>query len=196
MANKHIDAILLAAGSSSRFGSDKRLHQIDGVPMLQHSIATLIDRVRFVLVVLRLSDKKSLPDLLGGFVQDQRIKTVFIEQPERGMGSNLAQAVRQLPDDCAAVLISLADMPFLKNETVKKVVAAYQPEKIIVPVRVDENSERHRGHPVLFTRCFFAELECLQGDRGARVILQAHAGAIEELVLDDDGILRDVDVLM
>lgn len=186
-----IDAIVLAAGSSSRFGSDKRMHAVDGVPMLQRILETIAGAVRTVHVVLRDEDRYRVADLLGPFASDSRIRPVPLPEPELGMGSNLARAVAGLPEDCDAVLVMLADLPWLQASTVASVVAACQPSAIVVPV----TQTARRGHPVLFGRAFFPALQQLSGDAGARGVLQQHAGAVVELPVQDEGVWRDVDVM-
>lgn len=189
-----MDAILLASGSSSRFGSDKRLFLIDGVPMLQRAIAVIIDAVRSVTVVLKCGDVESLPLLLGSFFADRRVIPVFLDNPAAGIGNNLARSVQQLPDDCDGVLVMLADMPYVQSQTVQAVVNAYESGKIITPVWIGGNDKEQRGHPVLFAKQFFSELVLLDGDVGARAVLQQYAQSVISLPVSDAGILRDMDV--
>lgn len=80
-----IDAIVLAAGNSSRFGADKRIFLVDGVPMLQCAITAIVDAVNSVAVVLKSSDRDALPQLLGAFFTDQRVIPLFLDKPEAGM---------------------------------------------------------------------------------------------------------------
>ena len=185
-----LDAIVLAAGASVRFGSDKRLFPVDGVPMLQRAIAAVIDSVAAVHVVLCDSDAGRLPSLLGEFQSDSRVQPLLLDQPGRGMGSNLARAVAALPAGSDGVLVMLADLPYLQAATAGVVVAAGQAGTIVVPVLGDGGQ---RGHPVLFARDFFPALRQLQGDSGARQLLQQHRGKVLEVVVQDEGILRDID---
>ena len=188
-----VDAILLAAGSSSRFGSDKRCYPIDSVPMLQSTLAAIVNAVCSVTVVLKHNDVDKLSLLLGSFSTDKRIIPLFLDQPEAGIGSNLAQAVQQLPDDCDAVLVMLADMPYVQFKTVKTVVDAYENGRIIVPVFIGDDGVEQNGHPVLFAKQFFPQLVLLKGDVGARTVLQQYAKAVTFLPVSDSGILRDID---
>ena len=188
-----IDAIVLAAGNSLRFGADKRLFLVDGVPMLQSAIAAIIDAVNSVSVVLKSSDRDALPLLLGDFFTDKRVIPLFLDKPEAGMGSNLAQAVANLPAACDGVLVMLADMPYVQSQTVQAVIYEYEAEKIVAPVFWGENGVEQQGHPVLFSSQFFPELAQLSGDNGARSVLRQHASAVISLPVSDAGILRDID---
>lgn len=188
-----IDAILLAAGNSLRFGGDKRLHAIDGRSMLQHTIAAIVGAVNSVTVVVKHSDRNNLPKLLGNFFTDSRIRTLLLDYPEAGIGSNLAVAVKSVSGKTDGVLVMLADMPYVQSKTVHAIVDAFCSERIIVPVCMDSDGRQRNGHPVMFARCFFQELELLQGDTGARSVLQRNTESIIYLSVSDDGIFRDVD---
>lgn len=192
--SNNIHAVVLAAGASERFGSDKRLYVVDSLPMLQRAVAAVIDSVHSVQVILKTSDAGQLPLLLGQFSSNAAVLPVLLDEPERGMGSNLARAVAQLPADCEAVLVLLADLPYLQRETVQAVVAAYRAESIVVPV-YSEGGHSRRGHPVLFDRVFFPLLQQLQGDSGARSVLQVQSESLLLLSVTDPGVLLDVDVL-
>lgn len=187
-----VDAIVLAAGSATRFGSDKRLHEIDGESLLQRSIDSIIQITRKVFVVLKAGDAQQLPLLLGKFAQDARVIPLLLENPERGMGNNLAVAVAHLPTETDVALVMLADMPYIQPATIQTLVDAAKVNRILVPV-CDVNGDAQHGHPVLFGRAFFPELCELRGDKGARHILQQNEADCLQVIVMDDGILRDVD---
>jgi molybdenum cofactor cytidylyltransferase len=193
-------AIVLAAGSSRRFGSDKRLHVIEGVNLLQRSLSKPLAMNIPTLVVLRPSDKGNVSDLLGSYLKDPRVELLFAADADRGMGHSLACAARYLVDDCTekrnpnfremiAALVLLADMPWIKLESIANIVGAYSEKKIVIPTYKNE-----WGHPILFSRRWFDDLEKLSGDRGAKHLLQANRDALIELQVGDEGIFRDVDV--
>lgn len=184
-----VEAIVLAAGSASRFGADKRLALVNNQPMLHSALAAVTESVHAVTVVLKQADSDGLPALLGCFAHDKRVRALLLDHPEAGMGVNLARAVRALPDAVDGVLVVLADMPYLQADSVREVVAAAEAGKIVAPVFAGK-----QGHPVLFSRRFFAGLMLLEGDIGARHLLGRHADSVIFLPVTDDGVLRDVDV--
>jgi molybdenum cofactor cytidylyltransferase len=188
-----IEAVILAAGSASRFGSDKRLFKIDDVPMLQRVIANTIDAVDSLTVVLRSKDEVQLSELLGGFSSTPGVKVFCPANPESGMGSNLAAVIGELPLDVEGVMVVLADMPFIDQKTVHQVVNAYEKDRIIVPVYA-HGVDSLRGHPVLFSQKYFRELMLLEGDQGARSLLFKYPDAVIHILTDDRGILQDIDV--
>ena len=189
-----IDAILLAAGSSSRFGSDKRLYEINGRPMLQQAISAIVDAVNSVIVVMKQNDCDALPRLLGGFLADCRIRPLLLEYPEAGIGSNIAYATRTLSGNSDGVLVMLADMPYVQSQTAQAVVDNFDAGKIVVPVCVDSDGQEKQGHPVFFARQFFEELAALNGDTGARAVLRDNTQSITYVSVVDRGILQDIDI--
>lgn len=198
--SKRVAAIVLAAGSSRRFGADKRLYAIEDANLLQRSLSKPLALEIPTLVVLRPADKDNIENLLGDYVEDPRVEVLFAEDSKRGMGHSLACAAhyvgngydgKRKPIFCGitAALVLLADMPWIKLETITRIVSAYSENKVVIPTFKNE-----WGHPILFSRYWFGSLEKLSGDRGAKPLLQANRNALIELQVNDDGIFRDIDV--
>ncbi|MDH4583547.1 nucleotidyltransferase family protein [Pseudomonas sp. BN415] len=179
-----VPALILAAGFGTRFGSDKRRTTLaDGRTLLAASLARAQAVFDEVHVVLRPEDD---PAQLG---LPQGCNIILCEDAGRGMGHSLAAGARALaasPADAVAVL--LGDMPWIAESSLRALIARAAPGRIVFPVHHDE-----RGHPVLFGREFWPELQALTGDEGARRVLRAHAAAWVSVGVDDPGVLRDVD---
>lgn len=104
------------------------------------------------------------------------------------MGNSLALAINA-SDDADGWLIALADMPWIKIETLSLVITSlHKGAKISAPQFAGQ-----RGHPVGFSSTYRDQLLALQGDTGARSILSTHAEDVELVAVDDAGILRDID---
>jgi molybdenum cofactor cytidylyltransferase len=175
--------LLLAAGRGSRFGSDKRRARLpEGDLLLDRCIANALGTGLPLRVALGPGD-----DALAQALGERGIETLRCAEAPRGMGATLAAAVRQLPP-WEAVLVALADMPWLRPASIAAVARAAGPGSICVPCH-----DGRRGHPVAFGAHFLPELASLDGDRGARGLLRQHAAAVRELPVDDPGVLRDVD---
>jgi molybdenum cofactor cytidylyltransferase len=104
------------------------------------------------------------------------------------MMSSLKVGLCALPDQVNAVMVVPGDLPMLSSETIRSVIAAYQPDQIIVPMY-----EKQRGHPVIFPRMFWPALLDLKAGQAPRDVLRAHASAVRQIPVDDEGILIDVD---
>jgi len=178
-----VGALLLAAGRGTRFGSDKRRARLpEGDLLLERSIANLAGTGLPLRVALGPGD-----DALAKTLAGRGIETIRCTDAPRGMGATLAAAVQRLPR-WEAVLVALGDMPWVRPQSTMAVAQAAGPALICVPCH-----RGRRGHPVAFGARFLPELAALDGDRGARGLLQRHAAAVRELIVDDPGVLRDVD---
>jgi molybdenum cofactor cytidylyltransferase len=184
-----IRGILLAAGYSTRFGSNKLLQPLPagspdaGVPIAlaaaRHLVAALPDCVAVV---------RPRAQRLGKMLRDAGCNTVVCKNAAEGMGTSLAAGVRAAADAHGWV-VALADMPYIRPETIRAVARALEEGAVIAaPAYRGE-----RGHPVGFARRFLDELSVLRGDAGAREILKEHPGWVTLYDVDDAGVLRDID---
>jgi molybdenum cofactor cytidylyltransferase len=181
-----VSAIVLAAGSSTRMGTVKPLVRIGGETMLERTLSALREsRVDEIIVVLGHS-----ADLIQRSVGFDGARIVINDSYYEGMASSLRTGLSSLRADAAGVLIVLADQPFLKHETIDRLIDEYRENKpeIIVPTY-----NGFRGNPVLLDRSVFDELAELKGDIGCRAIFQDHRGGILKLPVQDAGVLLDLD---
>jgi len=171
-----IAAILLAAGRSRRFGTaDKLAAPLGAWPLGLHAarmLATLPLAARFVV---------SGPAALAwpGF------ETISNERPEAGLAHSIAlgmAAVRR--SGVGAVLIALADMPFVTAEHIARLLDRHSGPGTLVA----SSDGVHRMPPALFGADWFDALERLSGDRGAGRLL----GQAEEVVASPEELL-DID---
>jgi molybdenum cofactor cytidylyltransferase len=176
--------ILLAAGSSRRFGADKRLHPLpDGTPMALASARHLAAVCARTIVVIRPDDT-----VLASLLAADGIETVVCATAEQGMGHSLSSGVAASAD-AAGWLIALADMPYIQPASYHAVVLALQDGAGMArPV-----FGRKMGHPVGFAADHFAALLALTGDQGGKAIIDADPAALVACPVDDPGVLKDVD---
>jgi molybdenum cofactor cytidylyltransferase len=186
-------ALILAAGFSRRFGADKRLHRLaGGQSLLSATLAPYLQVFANVAVVLRDTDS-----VLSAHISQSgsRRRPIIIPTPHAalGMAASLGDGVRAIADWDYA-FIGLGDMPYIQVESLARLDAAMRAARrngqraIVQPV-----SDATPGHPVGFSREFFAELMTLTGDEGARKVIRAHPEARIEVALNDPGLLADID---
>jgi molybdenum cofactor cytidylyltransferase len=180
----HIVGILLAAGSGSRFGGEKLLQPLpDGVAIAAHAARNLLAALPSVIAVVRWGDFP-LYDML----EQEGCQVTMFESAARGMGASLAHGIAQARD-AEGWVIALADMPGVRPETIGRVVAALEAGALIAaPVR-----DGVRGHPVGFAAPLGPELLTLDGDEGARAVLERHRNEVKLIECDDPGTLLDID---
>ena len=192
---------MLAAGASQRFGSDKLLHPLTRygatLPLAAHSLQPWLASFGQVSVVVRPGSnmlRSAIEAALGiGKGNAQRpaaINWIECADAAQGMAYSLACGVRA-NRDAAGWLIGLADMPSVPLEAIARVrnALASGGAAIAVPAYAGK-----RGHPVGFAREYRIELLALQGDAGARHLLQRDRSRVLEIEFEDAGIFADVDV--
>lgn len=187
----HIVGILLAAGSSVRFGGDKLLEPLPnaagdceaGTPIGVAACRHLSAAVSAAHAVVRPGDT-----VLATMLRDAGARVVECARAEEGMGASLACGVQSVPD-ADGWLIALADMPWIRPSTIHLLASALTAGADIVAPSY--NGER--GHPVGFARRHYAALAALTGDEGARAVLRANRATLHLVTTDDPGVVRDVD---
>jgi len=181
---RHVTGILLAAGRSERFGGNKLLAPLpDGVPLAVRAARTLKTVLPEVLAVVSPGDTELSHTLVREGLMVQECADAV-----RGMGHSLACGVAATPD-AGAWIIALADMPAIQASTFRAVAQALADgAELVAPAYGGR-----RGHPVGFGAGWRNWLLALEGDRGARDLLAAHADRLMLIEVDDPGILRDVD---
>ena len=186
IASQTVLALVLAAGQGQRFGSDKRRAVLaDGRPLLAATLMQAQRQFARVFVLLRDSDDAQLLGVPAGV----EVLRCADAEAAQGMGHSLAAAVRALQGHAGnANAVLLGDMPWVRGETLQALAMQACTQRIVFPQVAGE-----RGHPVLFGRAFWAHLQQLNGDSGARTVLAAHPQACFAVAVDDSGVLRDVD---
>ena len=185
----NVAAVVLAAGRSSRMGPRHKLLLLDraGKPMVARVVDNLLaGRSRPIIVVLghRADDVRAA--LAGRPVQ-------FVEAADyqTGLSASLRAGIAAVPETSRAALVCLGDMPLVTARVVSRLLEAYDPDEgrlIAVPTYGGAY-----GNPVLWDRRFFAEMMHLDGDRGARPLLDRHAEHVTAVEMPDDAVLRDGD---
>jgi molybdenum cofactor cytidylyltransferase len=182
--SRNIVAVLLAAGRGSRFGGDKLLHPLDdGVAIAAHAARNLLAVLPDVVAVVRWGDFP-LYDML----EQEGCRVTMFQGAARGMGASLAHGIAQ-SRNAEGWVVALADMPRISPQTIKRIVEALGNRALIAaPAYKGE-----RGHPVGFGAAMRDELLALDGDQGARAVLERHLDEVNLIECDDAGILLDVD---
>lgn len=188
-----IAAIILAAGRSTRFGPDsppggKLVASLRGKPLVRHvAEAALASIARPILVVTghaAANVEAALAEMSLTFVANPGHRT--------GLSSSLQVGVAALPETVAAAVILLGDMPYVSAALVDRLIHAFR-EPARTPLAVTPVRAGRRGNPVVIGRGLFGALAQLEGDRGARALIDAAGNDVLECPVDDDAIEIDID---
>ncbi|MGH8686943.1 MAG: nucleotidyltransferase family protein [Burkholderiales bacterium] len=176
--------MLLAAGSATRFGSDKLQHPLrHGVPIAVQAARHLKSEVSRVVAVVRPGATDT-----AGALEAEGCEVAVCERAAEGMGASLACAARAA-GVADGYLVALADMPFVRRSSIAAVRAEIERGAALAA----PYWRARRGHPVGFAGRFRAELEALEGDAGAKRLLELHAAQVVKVPLGDPGVIRDID---
>jgi molybdenum cofactor cytidylyltransferase len=179
-------AVVPAAGRAERFGGGKLIAEVRGEPLLNHTLRCLLDAgAADVVVVAALAVSLESVSLLT----DRRVRIAINPSPGRGMFSSIQTGLAVL-GDTHQILVLPGDMPFVRVDTVKRVVdAAALIRRPVTPIYQDR-----RGHPISLPAAVLAVLRSAASSRSLKEALLAAGVERVDLPIDDPGILHDVDV--
>lgn len=183
-----IHLVLLAAGSSRRFGGNKLLWEVDGQPMLLRAANRLIEASALldadVVIVTREGTHLALLEGLPA-------RILLNPDCELGIGTSIRCAVRALNDGAPAAFF-VADQPYLRVETIVRFLKNWldSPKGLGC---ISHNGEAR--NPAVFSTRYFPELEQLNGDRGGKCVLLRHSEDCFWEEIGDPSELEDVDVM-
>ena len=182
-----ISAMLLAAGESKRMGGPKLLLKWSRGTIIEKSVDTLLaSKINELIVVLGYQAQAILRRL-----GSRRLKAVINHQYRVGMSSSIQRGLGQVSPKSEAILIALADQPFVETDLIDLLIDIYRqnPHGIVLPI-----FKGRKGHPVILNReQYQEEMEDLTGDRGCRPILDRHPEDILEVEVKTEGVIADID---
>ena len=186
--DKHIAALVLAAGESRRMGDANKLTiPVDGTPMVARVVDALQQsRAQRVIVITGHQPERIKEALSGRDVE-------FVHNPDyaEGIGSSVRMGITALDDDADGALVALGDMPWVNTEVINRLVDAFTTDRelsIFIPMFGGK-----RGNPVLWEARHFPELLALSGDVGGKALFDRHATAICYVNVESASVNTDVD---
>lgn len=183
-----IEAVVLAAGLSSRMGRNKLLLNLDNKVLIEHLLINIkksqVTGINVVTGNMQEEIKKRLQSYDLCIVENKNYR--------KGMSTSIVAGVEFLcgKKSCDGVLLFNGDMPFIRTETINKLIRAYKKTQALAVVPIYSG---RRGHPVLFHKSCFPELMMLKGDKGARTLLKKYKDELRFVEVEDWGINKDID---
>lgn len=180
-----VAGVVLAAGTSTRFGRNKLLLVLDGESLARRAARTAIAaELDPVIVVLGHEAERVREE-----ISDLPVRTIVNSDYARGINTSLAAGVAAVPAEAEAVVVLLADMPHVTAGMVSRVVQAFR--DTLAPI-IASRYEGAQAPPTLYARSLFGELGGSEGEGSGKSVVRRHAS---ELVAIDwpKRALADVD---
>ena len=178
-----ISAILLAAGQSKRMdGENKLTKEIQGVPLIKHSVKNILASSVDELIIVLGYQKEIIEKLID---KNNKIKFVFNKDFENGMASSIKTGLDNLSEKTEAFIICLGDMPMVNHNIYNQLIKSKDNNEIIVPTY-----KRQQGNPVLFNKSMKEKIMNIAGDAGAKQILELNKDKILNLEINDQSIVK------
>ena len=184
--HRGVAAILLAAGSGSRFGGGKLLAPYRGRPLIEAALASLKDAPVDERVVVVGDDAERLREVC------ERYDVRLVKNPDwqRGQSTSVLTGLRACGAKTQAAVVLLGDQPLIRAGAVERLVVAFAEGARIAVATYGSK----RRNPVLFSREVWPLLEAeLAGDEGARSFLLRHPELVVEVPCEGVGDPTDVD---
>lgn len=180
-------AVVTAAGSAERFGGKKLLAPVAGEPLLDHTIRSLLEGgITEVIVVVSADARRELARDVSA-MNDARVRPLENPDPSRGMFSSIQVGVATAIGDALVVLPG--DMPYVRPETVRALIAKYRERPAIVSPRY----KGKRGHPVVMPLSLRDEVAATAPTANLHEVIKHHQDERVDLDVEDAGVIRDVD---
>lgn len=178
---KKIGIIILAAGNSSRLGEPKQLLKFKDQTLIRRAVKTAIEtKAEKIVVVLGANF-----ELIKKEIEDLNCAIVFNENWSVGMSSSIKSGLEKLLEiapEISGAVISLCDQPVVRKKHFDELIEkSFQTRKPIVSAFYNEKF----GVPALFSKENFPDLMNLEGDRGARKLLNDDSENIEKVEMSE-----------
>ena len=177
--------VIMAAGNSVRFGSNKLMTRIGELSLIEHTFnAVPRDDIDLICVVTQYRDIEDLARSHG-------FSCVRNDRPEDGISLTVRLGTEFLSGDCDAIIYLVSDQPLLRKISISGLISFYRshPEKIIA-----SSCNGKHGNPCIFPSRFFPELCSLTGDTGGSKVIRTHEDDLLLFEIPEEE-LQDIDTM-
>ncbi len=188
-----VAGVILAAGRSTRFHPSseqptKLVALLRDEPIVRRVANIALEAGVHPLIAVTGHAREAVESALAGL----EILFVHNQQYYAGLSTSLKASLAAVPCAASGALVMLGDMPFIKPETIRKLIAALE-ARTGNPMAIVPSFNDAWGNPVLLSSALYDQVMSLQGDEGARALLLKSRDSVIEVPVDDDGVLADID---
>ncbi len=182
--------IILAGGSSTRFGRPKQLLKLKGKYLLDYVLSAALGSELNHIVLVLGHDHQNILQALETRTTQERLQVVINHRYLEGQSRSLQAGLQKIRQAFPAVMFLLGDQPLLNSNTIDHLLDRFRHsgKDICVPV-----CKGKRRNPTIFNRVLYDQLMAIEGDIGARDIIRANPERVLYLELDDPLCFFDID---
>jgi molybdenum cofactor cytidylyltransferase len=182
--------IILAAGESKRFGRPKQLAQIKGKYLLEWVLdAALTSKLEKVILVLGYEYQK-IKDKVDQKAYPEKLQVIYNKDYKQGQSTSIKYGLSKIRGGVVQVMLLLGDQPLVTRDIIDLLLESFQQSNKAIGVPVFKGK---RGNPVIFTQAFFEELRAIEGDVGARNIINRNPNEVLKIEIKVPSIFFDID---
>ena len=192
-----ISSILLAAGESSRMkGENKLIKKIKGIPLINYSIKNILASSVDEIVVVTGYESEKVENIIG---KHKKIKFVYNKDFKNGISSSIKKGLNTISNKAEAFFICLGDMPNVNQNIYNKLIKSRfnynkklrleHKKEIIIPTFDGKN-----GNPVLFSKFMKDKIMLIEGDSGAKNIIELNKNKVLNVSFDNEAVILDFDI--
>jgi len=191
-----ISSILLAAGQSKRMnGENKLIKEINGVPLINHAIENILGSAVDEIVIIVGFEKEIIENIIK---KNKKIKIIYNKDFKTGISSSIKIGLNNISNKSEDFFISLGDMPNVNQNIYNKLIKTrYNYNKKIIPEKKKEIFipffEKKEGNPVLFSKFMKEKILNIDGDFGAKKIIENNKNKILYVPIKSSGVILDFD---
>ena len=179
-----ISAILLAAGKSTRMINENKLSKkFKNIPLINHAIENILNSNIEELIIVLGFEKEIISNLIK---KNDKVKIIFNKNYETGIASSIKAGLNHLSKETEYFFICLGDMPMINKEIYNHLINFKNKKDIIVPTY-----NNTQGNPILFSKSIKPIIMSIEGDLGAKKILEKNKDKILKVEIDNINITKD-----
>ena len=182
--------IILAAGESTRFGEPKQLVAVAGGLLIGWPLAAALESKLDHVVLVLGCEHDRIRRRLGSAGDHPKCEIIVIPDYRSGQSASLKAGVLRIRNDFPSVMFLLGDQPLVDTAVIDLLLDRFAASEKPICVPTYRGT---RGNPVLFASGFYPHLLAIEGDQGARAIIDGHPHQVLAVEIDDPRVFLDVD---